>query len=248
MLKVKTFIILIIIYLISFFAIKTNKNLFYPYYLLKDLIYFPVQAVSGEVEIDSEVEAGLIAELQREIQELKEINGLSSTLTEFDSVTALVLNRNRMYWFNTITINLGSDAGIEEDMAVISGEGLIGRVQKVSKTTSEIKLITTNDINSKISVTIQSADDTIYGIMSGYDSQENLLEISSTNKDIENLEGSKVYTSGMGGIFPSGILIGEVFKIEEDKYDVSKTIKVTPASDFSNFRFVKVLIRKEYAS
>ena len=248
MLKVKTFIILIIIYLISFFAIKTNKNLFYPYYLLKDLIYFPVQAVSGEVEIDSEVEAGLIAELQREIQELKEINGLSSTLTEFDSVTALVLNRNRMYWFNTITINLGSDAGIEEDMAVISGEGLIGRVQKVSKTTSEIKLITTNDINSKISVTIQSADDTIYGIMSGYDSQENLLEISSTNKDIENLEGSKVYTSGMGGIFPSGILIGEVFKIEEDKYDVSKTIKVTPASNFSNFRFVKVLIRKEYAS
>ena len=248
MLKVKTFIILIIIYLISFFAIKTNKNLFYPYYLLKDLIYFPVQAVSGEVEIDSEVEAGLIAELQREIQELKEINGLSSTLTEFDSVTALVLNRNRMYWFNTITINLGSDAGIEEDMAVISGEGLIGRVQKVSKNTSEIKLITTNDINSKISVTIQSADDTIYGIMSGYDSQENLLEISSTNKDIENLEGSKVYTSGMGGIFPSGILIGEVFKIEEDKYDVSKTIKVTPASNFSNFRFVKVLIRKEYAS
>ena len=248
MLKVKTFIILIIIYLISFFAIKTNKNLFYPYYLLKDLIYFPVQAVSGEVEIDSEVEAGLIAELQREIQELKEINGLSSTLTEFDSVTALVLNRNRMYWFNTITINLGSDAGIEEDMAVISGEGLIGRVQKVSKTTSEIKLITTNDINSKISVTIQSADDTIYGIMSGYDSQENLLEISSTNKDIENLEGSKVYTSGMGRIFPSGILIGEVFKIEEDKYDVSKTIKVTPASNFSNFRFVKVLIRKEYAS
>ena len=248
MLKVKTFIILIIIYLISFFAIKTNKNLFYPYYLLKDLIYFPVQAVSGEVEIDSEVEAGLIAELQREIQELKEINGLSSTLTEFDSVTALVLNRNRMYWFNTITINLGSDAGIEEDMAVISGEGLIGRVQKVSKTTSEIKLITTNDINSKISVTIQSAYDTIYGIMSGYDSQENLLEISSTNKDIENLEGSKVYTSGMGGIFPSGILIGEVFKIEEDKYDVSKTIKVTPASNFSNFRFVKVLIRKEYAS
>ena len=248
MLKVKTFIILIIIYLISFFAIKTNKNLFYPYYLLKDLIYFPVQAVSGEVEINEEVEAGLIAELQREIQELKEINGLSSTLTEFDSVTALVLNRNRMYWFNTITINSGSDAGLEEDMAVISGEGLIGRVQKVSKTTSEIKLITTNDINSKISVTIQSADDTIYGIMSGYDSQENLLEISSTNKDIENLEGSKVYTSGMGGIFPSGILIGEVFKIEEDKYDVSKTIKVTPASDFSNFRFVKVLIRKEYAS
>ena len=66
----------------------------------------------------------------------------------------------------------------------------------------------------------RSADDTIYGIMSGYDSQENLLEISSTNKDIENLEGSKVYTSGMGGIFPSGILIGEVFKIEEDKYEI----------------------------
>ena len=242
MLKVKTFVILIIIYVIAFISIKVDLNLFYPYYLLKDLVYFKVEA--EEIILSDEVYEGINLELKAELAELKKINDISSTLVEFDSVKAVVVERNRMYWFNTITINKGKSSGIKEEMAVITGDGLIGRVSKVGNNTSEVKLITTNDVNNKISVMIKTLDDTIYGIMSSYDSDTNSLQVTSTNKKFDNLENSLVYTSGMGGVYPSGILIGKVDSVQNDKYEVSKIINVKPSSQIDNFRFVNILIRK----
>ena len=242
--KVKTFIILIIIYILSFLVIKTKINLFYPYYLIKDLIFYPVHATTGEVKLEQELVDGINEELKNEIEELKHLNDLTTTLTDFDSISATVIERNKMYWFNTITINKGTSSGIQEDMAVISGSGLIGRINKVSQTTSEVKLITTNDNNHKVSVVIKLENDNIYGILSGYDSSKNFLHVISTNKEIEIPEDTKVYTSGMGGIFPSGILIGNVKETVNDKYDVSKIINIKPSSKINDIHFVKVLIRK----
>ena len=56
--------------------------------------------------------------------------------------------------------------------------------------------------------------------------------------------GNKVYTSGLGGIFPSGILIGEVSDITTDSYDLAKLIKVRPSVDFNDINYVSVLKRK----
>ena len=243
--KVKTFIILIIVYLISFIAIKTNINLFYPYYLLKDIVYFPVKAIESDVKFDKDLENGLNEELKKEFEELKKLNDLSNTLVDFHKISSLIIERNKMYWFNTITINKGSTSGIKEDMAVVDCCGLIGKINKVGKSTSEVKLITTNDANHKISVMIKTGNDTIYGILSGYNVDNNTLQVTSVNKTIEIEKESKVYTSGMGGIFPSGILIGSVVNTISDKYDVSKIIEVTPSSDVNNTRFVNVLIRND---
>ena len=243
MLKIRTFVIVIAIYLISFLAIKSDLNIFYPFYLLKDVIFFPVKA-SGDVELSENLKEGIIAEKSQELEELLKLNDLSSTLSEFDKVSALVIERNRMYWFNTITLNKGSNDGIKEDMAVISGQGLLGRINKVSKTTSEVKLITTSDINNKISVVIKNKDDNIYGITNGYDNDKNYLQVTGTNKITDIDRGSLVYTSGMGGVFPSGILIGKVDGVIDSKYGVSKIINITPSSNFNDFRFVNILIRK----
>ena len=68
--------------------------------------------------------------------------------------------------------------------------------------------------------------------------------MTGMNKLNDIPEESLVYTTGMGGVFPSGILIGKVKEITSDKYDVAKIIKVEPASDFNDFRFVNVLVRK----
>lgn len=242
--KFRIFVILILVYLISFLSLRFNFNLFYPYYLVKDLFFFPVQAIEEDIKLDKKVVEGINEELKLEIEELKQLNELSNTLTDFSFVSASVIERNRMYWFNTITINKGSDSGIKEDMAVISSKGLIGKINKVSKSTSEIKLITTNDINSKISVMIKNKEDILYGILSGYDASRNYLEVTSVNKNLEIENGSLVYTSGMGGIFPSGILIGSVSGNIKDKYDVSKIIEVKPNTDFNSIKFVRVLIRE----
>jgi len=242
--KFRIFVILILVYLISFLSLRFNLNLFYPYYLVKDLFFFPVQAIEEDIKLDKKVVDGINEELKLEIEELKQLNELSNTLTDFSFVSASVIERNRMYWFNTITINKGSDSGIKEDMAVISSKGLIGKINKVSKSTSEIKLITTNDINSKISVMIKNKEDILYGILSGYDASRNYLEVTCVNKNLEIENGSLVYTSGMGGIFPSGILIGSVSGNIKDKYDVSKIIEVKPNTDFNSIKFVRVLIRE----
>lgn len=244
MLKIKTFLLIIIIYIIAFLAITTNINLFYPYYLLKDIIFYPVKAISKEITLNQSLIEGINQEKIQELEELKKINDLANTLTDFDNITALVIERNKMYWFNTITINKGKTSGIKENMAVISNNGLIGKINKVSENTSEIKLLTTNDLNFKISVIIKNQDNNSYGIMSGYNQDNNTLQVTLTNKTKENIIGSLVYTSGMGGVYPRGILIGKVLDIQDDKYNVGKIINVEPSSNFNDFRFVKVLIKK----
>ena len=244
MLKVKTFVIIIIIYLVSFISVTTKINLFYPYYILKDLIYMPVKATSN-FKLENMVCDGINLEKEKELEELKKINNLSSTLSDFSSITSLVLNRNKMYWFNTLEINSGSNSKIEVGDAVISSSGLVGVINKVSKKTSEVKLITTSDINNKISVMIKTNNDTIYGIMNNYNKEKNYLEITTINKIVDlDIKNSLVYTSGLGGIFPSGILIGNVKEVIKDKYDVSNIIYVSLSSDINDLKYVKVLKRK----
>lgn len=244
MLKIKTFIILIIIYLTSLITLKTNINLFYPFYLIKDLLFYPTVFANNNFNYSNNFKDGIIKEQLAEIEELKKINNISSTLSEFETIKAVVIERNKMYWFNTIVINKGSNEGIEKDMIVVSGDGLIGRVNKVSKNTSEVKLLTTSDINHKISVVIKKDNVNIYGIMSLYDNETNYLKVTTTNKTNLDLTNSFVYTSGMGGIFPSGILIGEVCEMSLDKYEVSKIINVKPSASFNDLKFVSVLKRK----
>ena len=243
--KIKSFIILFIIYLMSFISINTKINLFYPFYSLKDLIFFPVKAINSDNKLSDEINNGILEEKINELEELKKLNDLSNTLTDFHKVSALVIERNKMYWFNTITVNKGLKDGIKEEMIVVSGNGLIGRINKVGSNTSEVKLITTNDINHKISVMIKNKNDNLYGILSGYDYNTNILKITSINKNLDVEENASVYTSGMGGIFPSGILVGNVKNIVSDQYDVSKIVEVTPSTDFNNTKFVNILIRNE---
>lgn len=184
-------------------------------------------------------------ELRRQIDALKNELNIDYTLTDYEYLNATVTSRSVGYWYNTITINKGSYNGIEKDMVVINGKGLIGRVIKTSTFTSDVRLITTSETNNKISVHISNGDNNLYGLINNYDYSKNLLEVEgiSNTKDVDI--GDFVYTSGLGGIFPSGILIGSVSEITTDSYDLAKIIKVKPSADFSNINYVSVLKRKD---
>lgn len=184
-------------------------------------------------------------ELRRQIDALKNELNIDYTLTDYEYLNATVTSRSVGYWYNTITINKGSYNGIKKDMVVINSKGLIGRVIKTSTFTSDVRLITTSETNNKISVHISNGDNNLYGLINNYDYSKNLLEVEgiSNTKDVDI--GDFVYTSGLGGIFPSGILIGSVSKITTDSYDLAKIIKVKPSADFSNINYVSVLKRKD---
>ena len=183
--------------------------------------------------------------LEKEIQELKEALELNRTLTEYETVNSTILSRNKSYWFNTITIDKGSSSGIKKEMAVITKNGLIGKITKVSHNSSEVKLITSDDIRFKISITIKTNDVDNYAILNGYDQETGFIKATGIDKTTPINVGDTVLTSGLGSRFPGGIYIGNIEKIEKDKYDLSKTVYIKTKQNFNDIHYVTVLKEKK---
>ncbi len=184
-------------------------------------------------------------ELKKEIEKLKSELNIEHVLSDYDYLNATVISRNALYWYNYLTIDKGSHSGIKEGMVVMNSTGLIGKIENVSTFSSDVKLITTNDTNNKISVTITNGNNKITGLINGYDYDNVLLNVEGIS-NTETVEiGDLVYTSGLGGVFPSGILIGRVENITTDVYDLSKIIKVKPSAHFEDINYVTILKRKD---
>ena len=185
-----------------------------------------------------------IEELQKEVAELKSTLELNSTLSEYSYVNATVVNRNVGYWYNTLVIDKGSKNGIKEGDAVITNQGLIGKIINVSNFSSTIMLLTSDDVSNKISIKITSDDGKHYGLLIGYDIKENIYNIEGITDSDKIEEGDIVSTTGLTDYFPSGILIGTVSKVVKDEYDLNSIIEVNPSVKFDDISIVTVLNRK----
>ena len=184
-------------------------------------------------------------ELRQELENMKKELNITYTLSDYEYLNSTVVSRDINYWYNTITINKGKNSGIKEEMPVINATGLIGKVVSCTNYTSVVKLITTSDTDNKISVSIVSDGEKLNGLINGYDYKSKLLEVEGISNTKTVRVGDIVYTSGLGGVFPSGILIGTVESITTDSYDLSKIINVKPSADFEDLNYVSVLKRKE---
>ena len=213
--------------------------------LIQKIFLYPFTSFSKDKkEVKSEsylIQKNVNDSLEKEIIELKKALDLNSTLTEYETVNATILSRNKSYWFNTITIDKGKKAGIKKNMAVITKDGLIGKITKTSNYSSEVKLITSDDTNFKVSIAIKTNDKDNYAILNGYDKKTNTIKATGIDKTTEVNKGDRVLTSGLGEMFPQGIYIGEVEDIEKDKYNISKTIYIKTYQDFNNIHYVTVL-------
>lgn len=213
--------------------------------LLNKLVMYPFTTLTKEKNTNHNesyiIQKNVNESLEKEIQELKEALELNKTLTEYTPINATILSRNKSYWYNTITIDKGKKDGITEDMAVITSKGLIGKISSVSLTSSEVKLITSDDINFKVSIAINTNDVDNFAILNGYDSKTNLIKATGIDKTTNINIGDKVLTSGLGEKFPAGIYIGTVEKIESDKYNLSKTVHIKTYQNFNDIHYVTVL-------
>lgn len=213
--------------------------------IIEKVFMYPFTALNKEKGKDQTesytIQKNVNSSLEKEIKELKETLELNKTLTEYEPINATVLSRNKSYWFNTITIDKGEKSGIKNNMAVITKNGLIGKITKVSNYSSEVKLITSDDIKFKVSVSIKTNEDDNYAILNGYDKKTGLIKVTGVDKTTNINIDDAVVTSGLGEMFPSGIYIGQVKDIKNDKYNLSKTIYIKTSQDFNDIHYVTVL-------
>ena len=208
----------------------------------KNKMYKEYKKLKNKAE-KSKVYEARIKELEKEIDDLKEALDLSDTITDYKEINAEVVNRNVGAWYNTLNINKGSKSGIKEGMAVIVNKGLIGKVINVSNFTSTVKLLSTDELSNKISVKIEQDDKSVYGLLTSYNKKKNIYLIEGISDNTEIKNGSRVVTTGLSEVFPSGILVGEVKSVTKDKYDLARAVEVTPSVDFDDINIVTVLDR-----
>lgn len=240
--KSKTFnLFLVIVGIFVFFAVlyfSLNKNVNISLSYLKNILYKPFLDINNNTDI---IGNSMNIELENEIKDLKKITQIDQVLTDFNSVNATVIERNSSYWLDSLTINKGKSSGIDIGQAVVVGEGLVGKISKISNDTAVVKLITSSDNNNKISVKIKYKDTYIYKVL---EYERGLLIVKGIENDIVLDKNVEVITSGLSDIYPSGIIIGNVISLKSDKYGVSKTAIVDTKVNFDDLRFVSVIERK----
>ena len=151
-----------------------------------------------------------------------------------NEIFAKVLIDKNSPFLRSVVLNKGSKNNIKLGMAVLDGEYLIGKVVEVNFFTSRVLLI--SDINSKIPVSISPND--VQAIMSGDGKQNATLQYIQGTDLKNNNEDMMVTTSGAGGLFKSGILIGKINFTENSK---TNNLKVNIYKDFSQLKYVKVI-------
>jgi len=259
------------------FTSKGRVTLTWPEKFLKDtisvvqgLFYRPAQAFSGFLEGIEDaynvyeenrvLKASLdqYAQLSAELK-LKEMEnaGLRAALNakknlhDYQLRLAEVVARNTDQWNDVITIDKGIKQGIKKDMAVITAQGLIGRVQAVSNFSSTVELLSSMQRNSHISAMIVTKQivggvpsyKQVNGIVEDYDPRERLLIMRKIPLDQKFALQDEVVTSGLGGVVPRGLLIGKVVKIEPGDYGLTQTAYIKPNADFTQINEVLVVER-----
>lgn len=208
---------------------KEKENLYKKYEKLK----------KKEDSIDSVMAAN--ENLEDEVRKLKETLELNTLLSDKILLSASVIHRNIGYFYEEITIDKGSKDGVEADMAVINSKGLVGYTSKVSNHFSTVKLLSNDNMDNKISVKIKTNDDYIYGLISKYDSKTNTYTVEGISQNTEIPNDADVVTTGMGKLFPSGLLIGKVKGIVTDNFDLSKVLEVKASVNFNDLDYISVV-------
>ncbi|PAF21812.1 rod shape-determining protein MreC [Terribacillus saccharophilus] len=189
-------------------------------------------------------------ELEKQYDDLKATNDSFNKYTsmDYDPIPADVIVRSPEGWFDQLTIDKGSDDGVETNMAVMTASGMIGKIEDVSRSTSSVQLLSGFNESNRISAQISGGEnedgekqDDIFGLIEGYDEKDGMLLFTGVKPELEVKKGSTVVSSGLGGVFPKGLPIGEVDSVELDQYGLSQTIHVKPTADLYDIEQVMVV-------
>ena len=182
---------------------------------------------------------------QYELDNLRELLDLDQKYPSYEKVAANVIGKDAGNWFSTFTIDKGSKDGIDVDMNVLAGSGLVGIVTDVGPNYAKIRSII--DDTSKISGMLLTTSDRciVHGDLQEMNENQNILFNNLKDSDNEPNVGDPVVTSYISDKYLQGILIGYINTIEVDSNNLTKSGTITPVVDFEHIEAVLVILDKK---
>lgn len=153
-------------------------------------------------------------------------------------LAAQVILRDPSGWFESVIIDKGEDSGLKVNMPVVNARGVVGRLVSVSADYAKVLLII--DQNSSVDCIVQRSRDG--GILKGLSSDVCRLDYVLETSDVG--VGDKVVTSGLGGVYPKGLDVGEVLTVVSTAGELFRDIKVRPMVDFSKLEELLVILEE----
>ena len=177
---------------------------------------------------------------KQENEQLKIQLDITSQRPENRSLAASVIGRDPNDVFSGFSIDKGTLEGISVGDPVITNRGLVGIVTQAYATTSKVSCLLSEDVKvAAVCIERQESGVITSNIMTA---STGLLRFNFLSGDAELTEGDIITTSGAGGTYPEGILIGEVKSVEKSENDISKYAVVQPCEDISDVKDVFVIV------
>ncbi len=179
-------------------------------------------------------------ELRQENERLKTLLVYKEDQVDFTTVTARVTGRDSSNYFSIFTINRGVLDGVQKDMPVITEDGLVGRIIETGANWSKVMSII--DYDSGVAAIVELTRDN--GVVQGTtltNTSDPLLEMAYLPFDADILPGYRVITSGLGGVYPKGLIIGDTVEITRTGENSDEVAYVKPAVDFLHLEEVMVI-------
>jgi rod shape-determining protein MreC len=193
-------------------------------------------------KIEALEEELLIVRLQRE--ELDSLTSLSAVLNfegatqTYQLMSANVISYEGSSVFNIFLIDIGTEAGVKHNSAVVSGDGLVGRVIETGNGWSRV--ISIVDENNNVGIQVTTDGQSFIGLCSG--EGDGTLTGQLLDENAAGKKGDLVFTSGLGGVYPPGILVGEITHAELAEESALMQLKIKPAANIKGLKKVAVLI------
>ena len=176
-----------------------------------------------------------LEEQQKDNDVLYSLLKVARTRPDSSYAAAMVIGRDTNPFMRYIIIDQGSDAGLRHGMPVVTAQGLVGRIDAVTANAARVQLIT--DPASAVNVRLQDtqADGMVVGSVTGD------VSVDMISQEVELRPGEIILTSGLGGSYPSNILVGQVASVRKLETALFQSASVQPVVDFSNLRAVLVV-------
>ena len=166
--------------------------------------------------------------VKAENEKLKDFMNLKNKYSDYQTVPAAIIEKSISNYDKTVIINSGEVDGVRVNMPVISEDGLVGYIIEVNKKTAKVQLIT------------DTAESSI--LLKGQLDKSDMVKASYIPTEATVLQGDEVYTSGIGGIYPKGILIGKIKEVINTKNESDRYANVETSVNFNKLINVLVIV------